>query len=68
MEALLIVYFCLMSDITQDACNKYTTSSWSFKVTSCDTHYIREQIDNMIKNETSTIEYEVTDFACYVIG
>jgi|2_EtaG_2_1085320.scaffolds.fasta_scaffold07093_2 hypothetical protein len=59
MKALLIVYFCLVGDI----CNKYTTSSWSFYVESCDKEYIIDLVENRLETQ-STIKTEVVDYVC----
>jgi|TARA_R100001530_G_scaffold16274_1_gene14326 hypothetical protein len=63
LEALLTVYFCVAGDV----CNRFTTSSWSFYVSSCDKGYVEGEIRNMVENETSSIEYEVVDYACFEV-
>ena len=50
-----------------DVCNRFTTSSWSFYVSSCDKGYVEGEIRNMVENETSSIEYEVVDYACFEV-
>lgn len=60
-SSLLIIFFCLSSD---NVCDRYSTNTASFYVDSCNGAYIEEQIQTMIKNETSFIEYDVVDYQC----
>jgi len=40
MVSLLIIYFCMANDV----CDKYTTSSASFYVGSCNEEFIERQV------------------------
>jgi len=65
MVSLLIIYFCMANDV----CDKYTTSSASFYVGSCNEEFIERQVEHLKdkRKQNTSIDYTVVDYECFVL-
>ena len=63
MGWLLIIYFCMANDV----CDRYTTSSASFYVGSCNEEFIERQVELLRdkKKQNTSLDYIVVDHECF---
>lgn len=65
MEALLIVYYCLLTD---PVCDRYTITSSSSYVESCDKDYIDGVLEELNERHNVPPKYKLERTECLVVG
>ena len=65
MEALLIVYYCLLTD---PVCDRYTITSSSSYVESCDKDYIDGVLEELNERHNVPPKYKLERSECLVVG
>jgi len=65
VEALLIVYYCLLTD---PVCDRYTITSSSSYVESCDKDYIDGVLEELNERHNVPPKYKLERTECLVVG
>ena len=65
MEALLIVYYCLLTD---PVCDRYTITSSSSYVESCDKDYIDGVLEELNERHNVPPKYKLERTECLGVG